>query len=346
MNFFKAFYIAGFSAVLLGSCVFPLRSFKRTPQPSPPDYSDEFYWAALPHRHDSADFQMRQFGITDGQQQAKADVFFIPPTNYVVGTSWNVSLHDSTANAETDNIGCKLLASAYNGSCKVYVPRYRTAVFYSYIAPGKNARMAFALAYDDVRKSFLYYMKHYNHGRPIVIAGHSQGTDYAIRLLKDYFDKDSVLKERLVAAYLIGRPVYDTTFRLLKPMDGPTQTGGYVTWNAVSYHTNTFYGDPVGKIVGINPLSWKRDTAYMAKRYNLGGMPFSANRVDTAVVDAKVATSGFLWVHAPKASLDDYPGTNTFYYHKDDYAFFYMNIRENVAQRVKHFLDNRSTSRK
>lgn len=346
MNLVKAFFLMSLCALVAGSCVFPLRSFKRTPQPAPPDYADPAYWAALPERKDSADFQLRAFGITDAQAQAKADVFFIPPTNYVVGTAWNVSLSDSSANAETDNIGCKLLASAYNGSCRVYAPRYRTAIFYSYIAPGKNARQAFALAYEDIKKAFLYYMKHYNKGRPMVIAGHSQGTDYAIRLLKDYFDKDTVLKDELVAAYLIGRPVFDTTFKLLRPMDAAEQTGGYVTWNSVSYHTNTFYGDPVGKIIGVNPLSWKRDTAYVPKSANKGGMPFSAGRIDTAVVDAKLAPSGFLWVHPPKKTLDDYPGTNTFYFHKDDYAFFYMNIRENVALRVRHYLAKQATSKK
>lgn len=346
MNLLKTIFAAMVSAFVLSGCIFPLRSFNNTPQPQPPDYADETYWAALPWRKDSADFQLKSLGLIDRQATAKADVFFIPPTNYVVGTAWNVSLNDSSANAETDNIGCRLLASAYNGSCRVYVPRYRTAVFYSYIAPGRNARKAFALAYEDVRGAFLYYLKHYNRGRPLVIAGHSQGTDYAIRLLRDYYDNDSTLKTNLIAAYLIGRPVFDTTFRQLRAMDSPSQTGGYVTWNSVSYHTNTFYGDPVGKIIGVNPLSWTRDTAYVPKQLNRGGMPFSANRIDTAVVDAKLAPSGFVWVHAPDKPLDDYPGTNTFYYHKDDYAFFYMNIRENVALRVKTFLEKRTTTMK
>lgn len=347
MNVKKVLIFAGASVLMLSSCLFPVRSFKRTPKPCPPDYADARYWAALPEKKDSADFQLKAYGIADGQQHAKADLFFIPPTNYVVGKSWNVSVDDSVANAETDNIGCRLLASAYNGACKVYVPRYRTAIFYSYIAPGKNAKLAFALAYEDVRNAFLYYMKHYNKGRPLVIAGHSQGTDYATRLLKDFFDKDTVLNKKLVAAYLIGRPVFDTTFKYLKPMDSAEQTGGYVTWNSVSYRTNTFYGDPVGKIIGVNPLSWKRDTAYVPKTYNKGGLPFSAAKIDTAIVDAKLAPSGFLWVHAPSGkSLDEYPGTNTFYFHKDDYAFFYMNIRENVALRVKQYLAQQSATRK
>ncbi|MES2132851.1 MAG: DUF3089 domain-containing protein [Bacteroidota bacterium] len=321
------------------SCVRPPRSFMHTAQPLPPDYEQRKYWAALPDKKDSADFEMPYYGIIDGQQNAKADVFFIPPTNYIEGRHWNVSLDDSAANAVTDNVGCKLLASAYNGSCKVYVPRYRTAILYSYFASGKNAKLSFGLAYKDVEAAFLYYMKHYNKGRPIVIAAHSQGTDYAITLVKRFFDKDTALKQQLVAAYLIGRPIYDTTFKVIQPLYSAEQTGGFVVWNSVSYHTNTFYTKPVGKIIGVNPLSWKSDTVYVPATFNKGGLPFTANRIDTAVVDAKLAPSGFLWVNSPSSkSAEEYPGLNSFYYHKDDYAFYYMNIRANVEQRINAYI--------
>jgi hypothetical protein len=327
------------SGVMFLGCLHPIRSFKRTGQPDPPDYSSEKYWAALPDKLDSADFQLKKYGVIDGQKNAKADVFFIAPTNYLSGMKWNVSVDDSMANATTDNIACKLLASVFNGSCKVYAPRYRSAILYSYFAPNKkNTKAAFNLAYDDVKKAFLYYLKNYNHGRPIVIASHSQGTDYGVRLVKEFFDKDTILRKQLVEAYLIGRPIYDTTFKLIKPSDSPKSTGGFVTWNTVSYNTNSFYGEPVGDIIGINPLSWKRDTVYFPVTYNKGSLPFTADRLDMTVADAKVALSGFLWVHKPDRTEEEYPGTNSFYYHKEDYAFFYMNIRDNVKERVEEFL--------
>ena len=331
--------------VALYSCIVPPRSFNHTAKPSPPDYTQAKYWAALPDRKDSADFELVRYGIKDGQKEAKADVFFITPTNYLSGLHWNVSVDDSAANAVTDNIGCKLLASAYNGSCKIYAPRYRTAILYSYFARDKNARLSFGLAYEDVKTAFKYYMKHYNKGRPIVIAAHSQGTDYAVKLVKDFFDKDTVLTKQLVAAYLLGRPIYDTTFKYIKPMYSATEYGGFVVWNSVSYHTNTFYGDPVGKIIGVNPLSWKGDTAHVPASFNKGSLPFSADRIDTGLVDAKLAPSGFLWVQKGSGPFSEYPGTTTFYYHKDDYAFFYMNIRENVEERVNHYLMKHKTKK-
>lgn len=330
-------------ACLLSSCLLPLRSFERTPQPSPPDYTSRRYWAALPDKKDSADFQLPAYGLTDQQDGARADVFFIPPTNYISGSGWNASVEDSVTRATTDNVGCKLLASVYNGSCKVYAPHYRTAILFSYFAMRKkNARQAFALAYKDVRAAFLYYLEHYNKGRPFIIASHSQGTDYAIDLVKEFMDKDTSLRRKLIAAYLIGRPIYDTTFRHIRPMGAAEETGGYVTWNSVAYNTNTFYGDPVGNVIGVNPLSWKRDTAYVPKKFNKGGLPFTADRIDTAVADARLAPSGFLWVHPPSGSIEEYPGIKSFYYHKNDYGFFYINLRENVQLRVGTYLKKNS----
>jgi len=324
--------------VILLSCVIPLRSFKHTPQPSPPDYSLQKYWAALPDKKDSADFQLKEYGLIENQKNAKADVFFVAPANYLTGRHWNVSVDDSLANKVTDTTGCKLEASVFNECCRVYVPRCRSAILYSYFASKKNSKQATTLAYNDVKNAFLYYMKHYNKGRPIVIASHSLGTDYAIRLVKEFFDKDSVLNKQLVVAYLIGRPIYETTFKFIKPSYSATQTGGYVVWNAVSYRTNTFYGNPVGKIIGVNPLSWKGDTAYVPVSCNKGSLPITAKKIDMNVADAKLAPSGFLWVHKPPRSTEEYPGVNTPYYHKNDYLFYYMNIRENVKQRVEEFL--------
>ena len=54
---------------------------------------------------------------------------------------------------------------------------------------------------EDVKAAFQYYLEHYNNGRPIIIASHSQGTTHAKRLLKEFFD-GTALQHQLVAAYL------------------------------------------------------------------------------------------------------------------------------------------------
>jgi alpha-beta hydrolase superfamily lysophospholipase len=67
-----------------------------------------------------------------------------------------------------------------------------------------TARPPVDLAYADVKAAFQYYLAHYNEGRPIIIAGHSQGTAHATRLLHEFFEHDPKLRRQLVAAYLIG----------------------------------------------------------------------------------------------------------------------------------------------
>jgi hypothetical protein len=325
-------------SVILTSCLFPPRSFKHTKTPAPPDYTQTTYWACLPDKKDSADCEMPQYGIMDNQKNARVDVFFIHPTNYEYGKRWNVNLDNKEANAFTDKYPARLEASIFNASCKIYMPRYRIANLFSYFAMEKNSKPAFDLAYSDIRTAFLYYMKHYNKGRPLIIASHSQGTDYGVRLLKEFFDKDTSIRKQLVTAYLVGRPLYDTTFKTIKLSTTPKETGGFVTWNSVARWTNSFYGQPVGKVVGINPITWGQDTVYTKKSLHKGSVPFPYTRVDTAFIEARCAKSGFLWcVISNKATAEDYPKIHSPYYHLNDYNFFYLDIRENVKQRIDQY---------
>src|SRR5258706_533076 len=72
-----------------------------------------------------------------------------------------------------------------------------------YTTDTARALAAFELAYQDIKTAFQYYLDHYNNGRPIIIASHSQGSSHAQRLLKEFFE-NGPLKNRLVAAYVIG----------------------------------------------------------------------------------------------------------------------------------------------
>lgn len=293
----------------------------------------------MPGKKDSADCEMPRYGIVDNQKNAKADLFFIYPTNYEHGKQWNVNLDNKEANAFVDRYTARIEASVFNASCKVYVPRYRVTNVFTYFAADRNARPAMELAYSDIREAFIYYMNHYNKGRPVIIASHSQGTDYGIRLVKEFFDKDTSIRKQLVTAYLVGRPIYDTTFKTLKLSTTPQETGGFVTWNSVARWTNSFYGKQVGRILCVNPITWRQDSVYTNKSLHKGAVPYDYSRVDTAFIEARCARSGFLWcIVSGKARAKDYPKIHTPYYHVNDYNFFYMNIRENVKQRVDQYL--------
>ena len=47
---------------------------------------------------------------------------------------------------------------------------------------------------------------------------------------KNFFD-DKPLKNKLVAAYLIGTKITSDDFKTLKLMNDKNETGGFVTWN-------------------------------------------------------------------------------------------------------------------
>jgi hypothetical protein len=320
--------------------VVPFKAFKEKKTPSPPDYSNPDHWAALPAKKDSADFYLNGHPLVDNQKNAEADVFFIHPTSYRVGKRWNAKIDQKKANRRTDRLSMRMQASAFNASCKVYAPRYRQAALVTYIEKKGVAPKVFDVAYQDVKKAFLYYLEHYNNGRPFIIAAHSQGTDHAARLLNDLFS-DPRLKQQLVAAYLVGRPIYKDSLKFVQPCDSGSQTGCFVTWNAVPWGVKTLFGIDPNNLEFTNPMSWKRDTAYVPAKLNSGSLPLQCVKADVGLFDAKVTENGLLWVHRP----DGVNGKQYLYiesesFHVIEYNLFYMSIRENAKLRVNTYLKN------
>ncbi|MEY2646843.1 MAG: hypothetical protein RL158_819, partial [Bacteroidota bacterium] len=159
-----------------------------------PDYSQLAYWAAHPDKRDPSDSLPKPLK-KDFQASDKADVFFVYPTSYLdtnKPSGWNASLKDAKLNLYTDYTSILNQASIFNQAGKIYAPRYRQAHIKAYspvnYADTLKALAAFELAYQDVKAAFEYYLAHYNNGKPIIIASHSQGSTHSKRLLKEFFD--------------------------------------------------------------------------------------------------------------------------------------------------------------
>ena len=185
----------------------------------PPDYSKEENWAALPDKSDNADKIPCSNQLRDQQSNGDADIFFIHPTLYLKtnekSNGWNADVTDTIVNKRVDESTILYQASVFNGAGKIYAPRYRQAHIAAYYSHKyEDTSKAFDLAYNDVQRAFQYFLDHYNNGRPIIIASHSQGTTHAIRLLKDFFDGKPLMKQ-LVSAYIVGMPVYDSLFTFI-----------------------------------------------------------------------------------------------------------------------------------
>jgi hypothetical protein len=61
-----------------------------------------------------------------------------------------------------------------------------------------------ALAYGDVVQAWRTYLDKYNHGRGVILIGHSQGTILLRRLIADLIDKQPHVRKHLVSAILLG----------------------------------------------------------------------------------------------------------------------------------------------
>ena len=301
---------------------------------SPPFYHRIENWAAHPWKRDPSD--SIPSGIKNRVQDSLADVFFIHPTTYTDNkTTWNAVVNDVRLNAKTDLSSILYQASAFNEHARVFAPRYRQAHYSAFFVHNEETRKAFDTAYSDVKNAFDFYLANHHYNRPIIIAAHSQGALMGIRLLKEYFD-GKALQKYLVAAYLVGWPLPQNIFPSITVCNTPAQTGCFCGWRTFKVG---FVPDYVPKEATIshvtNPLTWTTDSLHASKSLNKGGVLRDFNQIIPAVTDAQIH-NGVLWSNKPQFKGSIFFTTSN--YHIADVNLFYMNIRDNVAQRIFAFL--------
>ncbi|MBI5915816.1 MAG: DUF3089 domain-containing protein [Bacteroidetes bacterium] len=330
----KSIIFVCLALILLQSCA-SVRPFSSNSVPSPPDYSNPDNWAALPTVSDMAD-RTPGTGFQDLQATAQVDVFFMHPTIFTEKSdkSWNASLTDNELNQDVDESTILFQASAFNGAGRVYAPRYRQAHYRCYFSKDKaSSEQALELAYQDMKAAFEYYLQHYNQGRPIILAAHSQGTQHGKRLLAEFFD-EKPLKNKLVTAYLVGWPILRDTYKTLPPCETPDQTGCICSWRSFIYGYQPRIPTLGDNFLVTNPLTWTTDKTPAPKTLNEGTVLRDLEKVYPQIADAQ-AHDGILWVHKPK-----FPGSFFFRlknYHIADYNLFYVNVRKNAQRRVDAF---------
>lgn len=343
MKQLKSLVCLFFFTCILYSCIAPYKKFEKYDHPVAPDYSKESSWASLPDLKDSADAVPYNSELKDGQANALVDVFYIYPTTYFSSKNWNAAIDNESLNKRTDKYPMREQASAFNESCRVYAPRYRQATLYSFLDKRDNGRKALELAYLDVKNAFTYYLTHYNKGRPLIIASHSQGTWHAVKLMKEFFEGNPKLSDQLVAAYLIGGPASNGLVTIIAACDSARQTNCFVAWHTMAWgkhfskprgnYKNIAGYDNFSEYVCVNPLTWKRDQSIAPAYLNKGAIPYRFDRIDSAFSKTQCTPDGALWTHKPKGR--GYPAAKN--YHILDYNLFYMNIRNNVKLRIDSY---------
>jgi hypothetical protein len=272
-------------------------------------------------------------------RDSAADVFFLHPTTYtneLKTKSLNAAIDDDYLNAKTDYSTILYQASVFNQECRVFAPRYRQAHLSAFFITDKNAAAdAFEIAYQDLKTAFEYYLQHWNNGRPIIIASHSQGTLLAERLLKEFFE-DKPLKNQLVVAYLAGWAVPKKIFTSLNMCTDSLETGCLCSWRTLrNGYIPDYLQNENGNSYVTNPITWTTSNDYAPSKLNEGSVLTKFNKVYKKTTDAHIS-NGLLFVHKPK-----FPWSFLYFsknYHVGNINLFYLNIRENVRQRVSRFL--------
>lgn len=319
--------------------------FNPASAPPAPDYSLLSSWASLPSVHDAADSIPLNSNLANGQETAKADVFFVYPTIYTGKPKekfpWNADVNDRELNREIQLSTILNQASIFNGSCRVYAPYYRQAHLYAFYSDdAAAAKSALDLAYADVKAAFEYYLEFYNHGRPVVIASHSQGSYHTMRLLQDYFD-GKPLQSKLVAAYLVGRAIPRTAFAHIPPAESPEETGVWASWNTFARgYTPKTWDTYYKQALSVNPLLWTTSDSFAPKEKNSGGVGLKFTMAPQ-LSDAQ-NHNNMLWINKPYVKGRALLRTRV--WHRADMNLFYNNIRENVALRIETYLNQQPAS--
>ncbi len=290
-----------------------------------PDYSDPHNW------------------ILPATFYQPVDVFYVYPT---------VSEDPSgymDVNNETDRGLAQAIyqsqAAVFFEHANVVAPYYR-----QFSTGGDGSNPDYSRGQQDVQDAFQHYITSINPGlvRPLILAGHSQGSRALKVLISDVFPGNDELAERLVAAYLIGETITeaDLAGTGVRAAQGAADTGV-----VISFNTQAFGTDP-GPMVSstnalcINPLTWTTNGTYASSHRHLGAVLFNheTGRIlqdhpypYKQFCDAQIDVEGRgLMANIPEAYTTnlDFGTFGGGIYHRYDYDFWHENLKENAGLRI------------
>jgi hypothetical protein len=165
-------------------------------------------------------------------------------------------------------------AALFQRECRLFVPAYRQITSAGLAAGAFADPAARRIAQRDVDRAFDDYLARFNHGRPFLLLGHSQGAFTLAEVVRTRIDPSPTVRARLVSAMLIGgapwlAPGSSTTgaFADIPPCTDPDQAGCLVAYNTFgatpppsSLFGRTVDGrtivctNPAGLTPGVGPL--------------------------------------------------------------------------------------------
>jgi len=192
----------------------------QTPTPPKNDYSIGDNWLCRPGRQDSCAVDISTTVVSaDGKlttetwaanPNAPIDCFYVYPTVSAQPTA-NA---DMTMDAAEKRV-VRAQFERFGSQCRLFAPLYRQVTLNALKAAVLGTPMNFdrALAYNDIADAWHYYLEHDNHGRGVVLVGHSQGSNVLTALIRNEIDGQAI-QSRIVSALLLG-----TTLPVLRGKD-------------------------------------------------------------------------------------------------------------------------------
>ncbi|WP_136161512.1 DUF3089 domain-containing protein [Sphingomonas flavalba] len=348
-----AFAYRLFSARIMRAAFVPSAAFQAAPKVAADAYADPAMWYSYPGKGPTDP----SLWVPEGYQPAGAPpaaLFYIHPTTYLERSAWNAPLDDIEA-SERARLFLRAQASAFNGVATVWAPKYRQATFGAFLTDRADAEKALALAYGDVLSAFDRFVKDLPADRPIILAGHSQGSLHLTRLLRERV-AGRPIAQRIVAVYIVGWPISvdtDLTALGLPPCETAEQAGCLLSWQSFAEPADpSLIFEHYDETTGFNGVS--RAGTPMLCTNPLTGIPFTAAgaeanlgtlfpskdlksaTIEAGRVPARCDGRGILLIGEPP-ELGPYtlPGNN---YHVFDYPLFWANVRADIARRLATYL--------
>ncbi len=227
------------------------------------DYNDPDNWLCRPGKETLCTTNLDAMEVdADGKRTyqkfvpaawSPIDCFYVYPTVSHQTTDYS----DFTEDPEIDTV-VRNQAARLSAHCRLFAPIYRQLTLPGLerdMKRGADMKAAFDKPYQDVLRAWKHYLKNNNHGRGVVLIGHSQGTILLQRLIAEEIDGKPVQK-KLVSVFLAGDPSLPVrpgkpvggAFKHIPLCDHASETGCIYVWG-------DYLGDaPVpGEIFGKAP---------------------------------------------------------------------------------------------
>lgn len=326
----------------------PTGHYQEPPKGSDPDYAKAESWIARPDIEDNPSNWMPDGASRYALDTPRTATFFIHPTTYLERDRWNAPIDAGGEPDRRARLFVQSQASTFSQFSDVWAPKYRQAAYGAFLLKSGDAQKALDLAYRDVLAAFDAFIAAQPNDRPVILAGHSQGSLHLLRLL---VDRRAELKGRLVAAYVVGWPVSitaDLPATGLPPCTQREQTRCVLSWQSFKDPANTqlvtdawagtkgFNGleRKRGDMLCTNPLTGSKDGT-ATQSANMGTLvpngDLSKARIEEAQVGAR-CENGFLLIDGNVPDMGSFvlPGNN---YHVYDYALFWGSIEKDAMER-------------